>query len=181
MNNEKKDAILEILNDRFDKNMERHQGLAWADIEKKLEANEPKLEVLNKMEDTGGEPDVIDYDKKSNEYIFCDCSAETPKGRRSLCYDQKALEARKKNKPKDSAVSMAEDMGIELLTEDQYKTLQEKGEYDLKTSSWIKMPDKIRDLGGALFCDRRFDHVFTYHNGADSYYSSRGFRGILRV
>ena len=173
--------ILSLLNARFEKNMHRHKGLEWAEIQKKLNANTEKLWSLNEMERTGGEPDVVGRDKKTGEYVFYDCSAESPKGRRSLCYDGEALESRKEHKPKDSAIGMATTMGIELLTEDQYREFQRAGEYDTKTSSWIKTPSKIRDLGGALFCDRRFDTVFVYHNGAESYYAGRAFRGCLRV
>ncbi len=169
------------MKDRFEKNMNRHKGIKWPEVEARLEKNSGKLAVLNEMENTGGEPDVIGFDKKSGEYIFYDCSAESPKGRRSYCYDRAALEARKENKPKNNALDAAADIGIELLTEDQYRELQQLGEFDLKTSSWVKTPDKIRKLGGALFCDRRYDTVFTYHNGADSYYAARGFRGSLKV
>ena len=164
------------LNTRFDKHMNRHKSIAWAAVQKKLEDNPGKLWSLYEMEITGGEPDVIDYDKKLNEFIFYDCSAETPKGRRSICYDHEALEKRKENKPGNSAVAMAEDMGIELLTEEQYRLLQQLGEFDTKTSSWIETPAAVRKLGGALFCDRRYNTVFVYHNGADSYYAARGFR-----
>ena len=166
---------------RFEKNMNRHQGLQWTKVQARLEANPEKLWSLHEMETTGGEPDVIGHDKGTGEYIFYDCSAESPKGRRSVCYDREALEARKENKPKDSAVNMATAMGIELLTEEQYRELQRLGEFDTKTSSWVKTPSEIRKLDGALFCDRRFDHVFLYHNGAESYYAARGFRGSLRV
>jgi len=166
---------------RFEKNMNRHQGLQWTKVQARLEANPEKLWSLQEMETTGGEPDVIGHDKGTGEYIFYDCSAESPKGRRSVCYDREALEARKENKPKDSAVNMATAMGIELLTEEQYRELQRLGEFDTKTSSWVKTPSEIRKLDGALFCDRRFDHVFLYHNGAESYYAARGFRGSLRV
>ena len=176
-----REELLRALKARFEKNMNRHEGLEWAKIEAKLEANTEKLWSLNEMERTGGEPDVVGHDKKTGEYIFYDCSAESPKGRRSLCYDREALEARKENKPKDSAMNMAAEMGIEILTEEQYRELQELGDLDLKTSSWVKTPSEIRKLGGAIFCDRRYDHVFTYHNGADSYYAARGFRGVLRV
>ena len=162
-------------------NMTRHRGLAWDEVEARLEASAEKLWSLHEMEKTGGEPDVVGHDKKSGEYIFYDCSAETPKGRRSLCYDREALQSRKEFKPKDSAVGMATAMGIELLTEEQYRELQKLGEFDTKTSSWVKTPAAIRKLGGALFCDRRFDTVFLYHNGAESYYGARGFRGWLRV
>jgi len=166
---------------RFEKNMNRHQGLQWTKVQARLEANPEKLWSLQEMETTGGEPDVIGHDKGTGEYIFYDCSTESPKGRRSVCYDREALEARKENKPKDSAVNMATAMGIELLTEEQYRELQRLGEFDTKTSSWVKTPSEIRKLDGALFCDRRFDHVFLYHNGAESYYAARGFRGSLRV
>jgi hypothetical protein len=173
--------LLEILKSRFEKNMERHTYLSWSDVEKKLDVNMAKLWALNEMEQTGGEPDVIDYDSGTKEYIFCDCSKESPAGRRSLCYDREALEKRKAHKPANSVVDLANSMGIEILDEEEYKFLQKLGEFDLKTSSWIKTPKAIRDLGGALFCDRRYDHVFVYHNGADSYYSARGFRGLLRI
>jgi hypothetical protein len=161
--------------------MNRHKGLDWAKVQARLEANPQKLRSLNEMETTGGEPDVVGRDEKSGEYIFYDCSAESPKGRRSICYDHEALEARKEHKPKDSAVNMAATMGIELLTEEQYRELQKLGNFDLKTSSWVKTPPEIRKLGGALFCDRRYNQVFLYHNGADSYYAARAFRGSLRV
>jgi len=178
---EQREALLRALKARFEKNMNRHQGLEWAHVQAKLEANPEKLWSLNEMERTGGEPDVVGQDKRTGEYIFYDCSAESPKGRRSLCYDREALEARKEHKPNDSALSMAADMGIELLTEEQYRELQKLGNFDTKTSSWIKTPADIRKLGGALFCDRRYGHVFVYHNGAESYYAARGFRGSLRV
>jgi hypothetical protein len=178
---EQHEELLSTLKARFEKNSNRHKDIEWAKLQSKLEANPDKLWSLNEMERTGGEPDVVDYDKKTNEYIFYDCSAESPKGRRSLCYDREALEARKENKPKDSAINLAADMGIEILTEEQYRELQELGDLDLKTSSWVKTPSEIRKLGGALFCDRRYDHVFTYHNGAESYYAARGFRGMLKV
>jgi hypothetical protein len=161
--------------------MKRHKGLEWAQVRAKLEANPEKLGSLAEMERTGGEPDVVGHDRRTGEYVFYDCSAESPKGRRSLCYDREALEARKENKPKDSAMNVAEAMGVELLTEEEYRELQELGEFDTKTSSWVKTPPEIRKRGGALFCDRRYDHVFLYHNGADSYYAARGFRGSLRV
>jgi len=173
--------ILNILKERFIKNMERHKDMEWEKIKVKLVANPQKLWSLYQMESSGGEPDVILYDSMTDEYIFFDCSAESPKGRRSLCYDRDALNSRKENKPKYNAVDMAADMGIELLDEEQYRLLQTYGSFDNKSSSWIKTPDKIRKLGGALFCDRRYDTVFVYHNGAESYYSSRGFRGLLRV
>lgn len=173
--------LLRVLKTRFEKNMNRHHGLKWADIQAKLEGNIAKLWTLHQMEETGGEPDVVAYDKKTGEYIFYDCAAESPKGRRSLCYDRKALDARKENKPEDSAMEMAEDMGIEILTEEQYRTLQQLGKFDTKTSSWVQTPASIRQLGGAIFCDRRYDHVFVYHNGAESYYAARGFRGYLKI
>jgi hypothetical protein len=166
---------------RFEKNMNRHEGMEWGKVKARLEANPQKLWSLFEMERTEGEPDVIDYDEEKDEYLFCDCAKESPKGRRSVCYDRAALEARKKHKPENSAMDMVESMGIELLTEEQYRGLQKLGEFDLKTSSWIQTPDEIRKLGGALFCDRRYNHVFVYHNGADSYYAARGFRGLLRV
>jgi len=175
------DEILKTLKTRFEKNMNRHKNLAWAEVQAKLEANTDKLWSLHEMDGTGGEPDVIGFDKKTGEYIFYDCAAETPKGRRSICYDREALDSRKENKPKDNAAGMASAMGIELLTEEQYRELQKLGEFDTKTSSWVKTPSPIRKLGGALFCDRRFDTVFLYHNGAESYYAGRGFRGWLRV
>ena len=175
------DEILKTLKTRFEKNMNRHKSLAWAEVQAKLEANADKLWSLHEMDRTGGEPDVIGFDKKTGEYIFYDCAAETPKGRRSICYDREALDSRKENKPKDNAVGMASAMGIELLTEEQYRELQKLGEFDTKTSSWVKTPSPIRKLSGALFCDRRFDTVFLYHNGAESYYAGRGFRGWLRV
>jgi hypothetical protein len=175
------EELLKTLKARFEKNMNRHKGLDWAKVQARLEANPQKLRSLNEMETTGGEPDVVGHDKKSGEYIFYDCSAESPKGRRSICYDHEALEARKENKPKDSAVNMAATMGIELLTEEQYRELQKLGNFDLKTSSWVKTPPEIRKFGGALFCDRRYNQVFLYHNGADSYYAARAFRGSLRV
>jgi hypothetical protein len=178
---EEQEELLKTLKARFEKNMNRHKGLDWAKVQARLEANPQKLRSLNEMETTGGEPDVVGHDKKSGEYIFYDCSAESPKGRRSICYDHEALEARKENKPKDSAVNMAATMGIELLTEEQYRELQKLGNFDLKTSSWVKTPPGIRRLGGALFCDRRYNQVFLYHNGADSYYAARAFRGSLRV
>jgi len=175
------EELLAMLEARFEKNMNRHQGLDWAKVRAKLEANTEKLRSLHEMESTGGEPDVVKYDKKTSEYIFYDCSAESPDGRRSLCYDREALDARKEHKPKDSALDMAAAMGIELLTEEQYRALQRLGAFDTKTSSWIKTPSDIRKLGGALFADRRYNTVFVYHNGAESYYASRGFRGSLRV
>jgi hypothetical protein len=176
-----REELLRALKTRFEKNISRHRGLEWAKVQAKLEAHSETLWSLHEMERTGGEPDVIGHDKKTGEYIFYDCSAESPKGRRSVCYDHEALEARKEHKPKDSAVGMATAIGIDLLTEEQYRELQKLGEFDTKTSSWIKTPPEIRKLGGALFCDRRFDHVFVYHNGAESYYAARAFRGLLRV
>lgn len=178
---EQHEELLRVLKGRFEKNNDRHKGLKWADIEAKLVVNKEKLWSLSEMETTGGEPDVVAYDKKTGEYTFYDCSAESPKGRRSLCYDTEALESRKEHKPKNSALGMAAAMGIEILTEAQYRELQELGEFDLKTSSWVQTPADIRELGGALFCDRRFDHVFLYHNGAESYYAARGFRGSLKI
>ncbi len=175
------EEILEILRARFEENMNRHKELEWAHVQAKLEANTEKLWSLNEMENTGGEPDIVSYDKETDEYIFYDCSAESPKGRRSVCYDREALESRKKNKPENNAIDMATDMGIEILNEEQYRELQKLGKFDLKTSSWIQTPPHIRKLGGAIFCDRRYDTVFVYHNGADSYYAARGFRGSLRV
>ena len=173
--------LLATLKARFEKNMNRHKGVEWAEVQAKLEANAGKLWSLNEMERTGGEPDVVGHDKNTGEYIFYDCSAESPKARRSICYDGEALIARKENKPADSAMDMAADMGVELLTEEEYRTLQKLGEFDTKTSSWVKTPSDIRKLGGALFCDRRYGTVFTYHNGAESYYAARAFRGSLRV
>ncbi|HEV7645725.1 MAG TPA: DUF4256 domain-containing protein [Pyrinomonadaceae bacterium] len=178
---EQRKELLTILKDRFEKNMDRHKGLEWAKVQAKLEAGAEKLWSLSEMESTGGEPDVAGFDKKTGEYIFYDCSAESPKGRRSLCYDREALEKRKEHKPENTAIDMAAAMGIELLTEEQYRELQKLGNFDAKTSSWIETPSDIRKLGGALFCDFRYDKVFTYHNGADSYYAPRGFRGLLRV
>jgi len=177
----KNTQLLEILKARFEKNMPRHKGLDWTKIQERLEANKKKLASLLQMEDTGGEPDVVGQDKKTGEYLFVDCSPESPKQRRSLCYDRHALDSRKENKPADSAIDRAADMGIELLTEEQYRELQQIGSFDLKTSSWIQTPSHIRKLGGALFCDRRYNTVFTYHNGAESYYAARGFRGSLKV
>jgi hypothetical protein len=177
---EQREELLRALKARFEKNMNRHEGLEWAKVQAKLEANTEKLWPLNEMERTGGEPDVIGYDNKMDEYIFYDCSAESPAGRRSICYDREGLESRKEHKPEDNAMDMATAMGIELLTEEQYRELQKLGNFDTKTSSWIKTPAEIRKLGGALFCDRRYDHVFVYHNGAESYYAARAFRGLLR-
>jgi hypothetical protein len=178
---EERAELLATLQARFGKNPGRHKGIEWAKVRAKLEADAGKLWSLREMERTGGEPDVVAQDKKTGEFLFVDCSAESPKGRRSVCYDREALEARKENKPKDSAVNMAAAMGIELLTEAEYRELQELGEFDTKTSSWIKTTPEVRKLGGALFCDRRYDTVFLYHNGADSYYAARGFRASLRV
>ena len=175
------EELLRTLKARFEKNIHRHKDLEWANVQAKLQANAEKLSSLNEMERTGGEPYVVGHDKKTGEYIFYDCSAESPKGRRSLCYDREALDARNENKPKGNALAMAAAMGTELLTEEQYRELQKLGKFDTKTSSWVKTPADIRKLGGALFCDRRFDTVFVYHNGADSYYAARGFRGSLRV
>jgi hypothetical protein len=175
------EELLSILKARFEKNRARHKGLEWVNVQAKLESNAAKLWALNEMETTEGEPDVVGYDEKAGEYIFYDCAAESPKGRRSYCYDDEALESRKENKPKDSAMGVVEAMGIELLTEEQYRELQLLGNFDLKTSSWVKTPANIRKLGGALFCDRRYDTVFLYHNGAESYYAARGFRGLLRI
>ncbi|MEO8764634.1 MAG: DUF4256 domain-containing protein [Ginsengibacter sp.] len=181
-----REELLSTLKARFEKNMNRHKGVEWTKIQAKLEANpngyrDEKLWSLNEMERTGGEPDVVGYDKKTGEYIFYDCSAESPKGRRSLCYDGDALESRKENKPNDSAINMASEMGIEILTEDQYRQLQQLGEFDMKTSSWVKTPPGIRKHGGATFCDRRYGNIFLYHNGADSYYAARGFRGSVTL
>lgn len=175
------EELLTTLRSRFEQHMNRHKALQWSNVEAKLKANPEKLWSLNEMERTGGEPDVVGHDKKSGEFVFYDCSAESPKGRRSVCYDHEALEARKEHKPKDSAINMAAAMGVELLTEEQYRELQQLGEFDTKTSSWVKTPAEIRKRGGALFCDRRYDHVFLYHNGADSYYAARAFRGLLKV
>ena len=178
---EHREDLLRGLKARFEKNINCHKGLEWAHVQAKLEANPDKLWSLDEMEKTGGEPDVIGQDNKTGEYIFYDCSAESPKGRRSVCYDREALQARKEHKPKDSAVDMAAAMGIEILTEEEYRELQKLGDLDTKTSSWVKTPSDIRKLGGALFCDRRYGHVFVYHNGAESYYAARAFRGSLRV
>src|SRR5689334_2972788 len=176
-----REELLSALEARFDKNMNRHKGLEWAKVRAKLEANDDKLWSLSEMERTGGEPDVVGHDNKTGEYVFYDCAAESPKDRRSACYDREALDSRKENKPKKSATDMAAAMGVELLTEEQYRELQKLGNFDTKTSSWVKTPSDIRKLGGALFCDRRYDTVFVYHNGAESYYAARGFRGSLRV
>ena len=176
-----REELLKTLKSRFEKNMNRHQGFEWGKVQAKLEANAEKLRSLHEMERTGGEPDIVGHHKKTGEYIFYDCAAESPNGRRSLCYDREALQARKENKPKDNALDVAAAIGIELLTEEQYRELQKLGNFDTKTSSWVKTPPEIRELGGALFCDRRYNTVFLYHNGADSYYAARGFRGSLRV
>jgi hypothetical protein len=181
LSSEQREKLLAILKARFDKNMRRHKGIKWAEVQSRLEANPAKLWSLNEMETSGGEPDVIAHDKKSGEYLFFDCSPESPKGRVSVCYDRAGLESRKEHRPANTAIDMAAAMGVELLTEDQYRQLQKLGEFDLKTSSWIMTPPDIRKLGGALFCDRRFGHVFTYHNGAQSYYSARAFRASLKI
>jgi hypothetical protein len=181
LNAKQREELLSALRTRFEKNMNRHKGLEWAKVQAKLEANTEKLRSLNEMERTGGEPDVVGYDKKTGEYVFYDCSAETPKGRRNVCYDREALDSRKEAKPRDSAMDMAAAMGIEILTEEQYRELQKLGNFDTATSSWLITPSEIRKLGGAIFGDRRYDHVFVYHNGAPSYYGGRGFRGSLRV
>ncbi len=178
---ELREELLKTLKARFEKNMNRHEGIEWAKVQAKLEANLEKLWSCNEMEITGGEPDVVGYDKNTDEYIINDCSSESPKGRRSVCYDREALESRKENKPANNAIDMANDMGIEILTEEQYRELQKLGNFDTKTSSWVKTPDHIRKLGGAIFCDRRYDTVFAYHNGAESYYAARGFRGSLKI
>ncbi|GGK08954.1 hypothetical protein GCM10007063_34240 [Lentibacillus kapialis] len=181
LSQEQREELLRTLKERFEKNMNRHGSLEWVRVQAKLEANIEKLWSLNEMERTGGEPDVVGHDKKTDEYIFYDCSSESPKGRRSVCYDRKALESRKKYKPENNAIDMAADMGIKLLTEEQYRELQKLENVDMKTSSWVQTPDNIRKLGGAIYCDRRYDTVFVYHNGAQSYYAARGFRGSLRV
>ena len=181
LSKEQREELLKLLRARFEKHMNRHKGLEWAQVQAKLEANPKKLWSLSEMERTGGEPDVVGYDRKAGEYIFYDCSAESPKGRRSFCYDREALESRKENKPENSAIAMAHAMGVELLTEAEYRELQKLEQFDTKTSSWVKTPAEIRKLGGALFCDRRYNTVFLYHNGAESYYAARGFRGSLRI
>ena len=181
MKAKEREELLSLLKARFEKNMNRHKGLEWSKVQAKLEAGSEKLWSLHEMERTGGEPDLVGYDKKTGEYIFYDCSAESPKGRRSVCYDGDALKSRKEHKPKNSAMDMATAIGIEILTEEQYRELQQLGEFDTKTSSWVQTPSDIRKLGGALFCDRRYGHVFLSHNGAESYYAARGFRGSLRV
>ncbi|KXH86727.1 DUF4256 domain-containing protein [Sporosarcina sp. HYO08] len=178
---EQREELFTTLKTRFEKNMNRHEGLEWANVQAKIEANAEKLWSLHEMERTGGEPDIVAYDQTNDEYIFCDCSPESPKGRRSVCYDREALESRKKHKPETSAMDLATAMGIEILTEEQYRELQQLGSFDLKSSSWVQTPTDIREAGGAVFCDRRYGHVFLYHNGADSYYAARGFRGSLTV
>ena len=181
LSKQERDALISKLKERFEKNMQLHKGLVWSKVQERLEANAAKLVTLSEMDRTGGEPDVVEYDKKTGEFIFYDCSPESPKERRSLCYDREALDGRKENKPKNSAADMAAEIGIEILTEEQYRVLQQLGNFDNKTSSWVNTPMAIRKNGGAIFCDRRYDHVFTYHNGADSYYAARGFRGWVRV
>ncbi|WP_312128806.1 DUF4256 domain-containing protein [Lysinibacillus capsici] len=181
LSQEQTEELINTLQVRFEKNTSRHEGLDWANVQARLEANREKLWSLHEMEATGGEPDVVGYDANTDEFIFYDCSVESPKGRRSLCYDREAWESRKNHKPENTAMDVAKEMGIELLTEEQYRQLQELGKFDLKTSSWVQTPDNIRKLGGAIFCDRRYDMVFMYHNGAESYYAARGFRGSLRV
>jgi hypothetical protein len=178
---DQREELLLLLQERFEKNMKRHKGIEWPKVRARLENSSEKMWSLAEMETTGGEPDVVGHDKKTGEYIFYDCSAESPKGRRSICYDAEALESRKEHKPKSSAADMAGAMGVELLTEQEYRELQKLGEFDTKTSSWVQTPADIRKRGGALFCDRRYDHVFLYHNGAESYYAARGFRGVLKV
>ncbi len=178
---EEQERLIKTLKSRFEKNMNRHKDLQWDRVQAKLKADPEKIWSLSEMERTGGEPDVLGYDESTNEYLFCDCSAESPKGRRSICYDREAMDSRKEHKPENNALDMASDMGIEILTEEQYRELQKSGEYDTKTSSWVKTPEAIRKLGGAIFCDRRYDTVFVYHNGAESYYGARGFRGVLRL
>lgn len=178
---QQQEELIGKLKTRFEKNKSRHKNVEWADVQARLEASPGKLWSLHEMENTGGEPDVIGVDNKTGEYIFCDCSAESPKERRSICFDRQALDSRKEHKPKTSAIDMASEMGVEILSEEEYRALQQLGDFDTKTSSWIKTPDDIRKLGGALFCDRRYNTVFVYHNGAESYYGARGFRGSLRV
>lgn len=181
LTSQEQEKLIELLRTRFEKNKKRHDGIEWIKVQKKLEASSDKLSSLNEMEVTGGEPDVVSFDKKTGQYVFFDCSAESPSGRRSFCYDREALNSRKEHKPKNSAIDFASAMGIEILTEEEYRELQTVGTFDTKTSSWVKTPSEIRKLGGALFCDRRYDHIFLYHNGAESYYAARGFRGSLRV
>jgi hypothetical protein len=180
LSSEENKELLKVLKARFEKNMNRHKGIEWAKVQAKLETNTEKLWSLNEMENTGGEPDIVSYDKKKDEYVFYDCSPESPNGRRSICYDDEALASRKEHKPKDSATNMAADMGIEILSEEQYRELQALGNFDTKTSSWVLTPPAIRKLGGAIFCDRRYNTIFTYHNGAESYYAARGFRGAVK-
>jgi len=181
LSSEQQEELIKILKIRFEKNPNRHENIKWENVQKKLESNPEKLWSLHEMERTEGEPDVVGYDKKTDEYLFVDCSAESPKGRRSLCYDRKALDSRKENKPANSAIDLASEIGIEILDEEQYRELQTFGNFDLKTSSWVKTPDEIRNLGGAVFCDKRYNTIFLYHNGAESYYAARGFRGSLKV
>ena len=181
MKAQEREVLLQALKTRFEKNMRRHKGIAWADVQARLVGNPEALRSLREMEASGGEPDVIDHDRETGHYTFCDCSAESPSGRRSVCYDHEALESRKEHKPQSSAVEMAAEMGIDLLAEEQYRELQKLGDFDAKTSSWVRTPPDVRALGGALFCDRRYGKVFVYHNGAQSYYAARGFRGLLRV
>ena len=181
LSKDQRDELLKVIKARFEKNMNRHKGIEWAKVQARLESNPLKLWSLEEMEASGGEPDVVGQDKKTGEYIFYDCSAESPNGRRSICYDHEALEKRKEHKPENSAINMADEMGIEIMTEEQYRELQQLGNFDTKTSSWVKTPADIRQLGGAIFCDRRYNHVFTAHNGADSYYAARGFRGSLKI
>ncbi|ANU11902.1 hypothetical protein BBH88_17420 [Planococcus antarcticus DSM 14505] len=181
LTSEQRKELLTTLKERFEKHIDRHEWMHWDKIQAKLEAHPEKLWSLHEMEQTGGEPDVLEFDEETDEYVFYDCSTESPSGRRSVCFDHQALNSRKKNKPENSAMAMANDMGIELLTEEQYRVLQKRGTFDVKTSSWVKTPEDIRQRGGALFCDSRYGHVFLYHNGADSYYAARGFRGLLRV
>ena len=181
LSQEERKELIRVLKTRFEKNINRHKGLDWSKVQAKLEANKEKLWSLGEMEKTGGEPDVVGFDKKTGEFIFYDCSAESPAGRRSLCYDREALDARKEHKPKNSAMNLAAAIGVDMLSEEQYRDLQKLGEFDMKTSSWVKTPATIRELGGAIYCDRRYDTVFMSHNGADSYYAARGFRGMLKV
>ncbi len=181
MGKQNQEDFLEVLKNRFEKNKPLHPSIQWKDVDKKLRESPKKISILKKMEETGGEPDVIGWDEKTNAFIFCDCSTESPKERRSWCYDKAAWESRKQNKPENNAVDVAKEMGVELLTEEEYKQLQSLGNFDLKTSSWLKTPDNIRKFGGAIFGDKRYNHTFIYHNGADSYYAARGFRGLLKV
>ena len=181
LSSKEQDELLKILKNRFEKNMGRHKSITWSDVEKRLKSHPAKMRILDEMETTGGEPDVVGQDKKTGEFVFYDCSEESPKGRRSVCYDPEALASRKEHKPKNSALGLASEIGIRILTEEQYRQLQQLGDFDTKTSSWVHTPETIRDLGGALFCDRRYNHVFVYHNGAESYYAARGFRGSLNV